>query len=1171
MNQKLRYLFLNWLLISLFGSLAASANNPDKSGDASINPDFWEFESIIDPELDILETIITWNDATEVVDVLIFLSFDGDPFPMPVEFYLEDIDGLTAKLVIPLNNNEEDDLKKSLKRNELKSEGGILNGSVEFDQGNSAPFTLKINDGSWWVEINVIDQVTEWGIGNANVYFQEFDQTFITDEDGWLELPLPQGIHTINIDAFGYLPVEDFVINNVFGEIFNAFDIELVKDPSQALQVVSTTPINGAQDVPLDIVFEVDFNRNIAEGSWGLGFWSIELKNQSSDIHLINQIFIHKDNPSLLIIEPGYPLSGDETFSLVIPSGSVVDAENPFIGTIDDVIITFTTEPDGPAEASITLPDIDTDKIYFEGDYIHIQIFNPEFPPQFEGMTPNISQGIFTDPVTFISQAVIPGAQVSSVNGQSFSITGNVGSVDNTGVIGIQVNDPFGNPLAPPFPIADTYLYDEFSGSDFGLALVGVKIPDGIITSEPDFNQFSNLYNTEQPISFTKAGEGSIEFPEGLNIIDNRESLGALQTNLVISADAESGIFYVELDPASLGFLANNQATIELEGVDFDYFTIFKTEFGSSPDDASDIDPTANLTAKVVDGILTFDVDGFSRYTVLEDLFELLLVASPAEGGSATINTGESPYTAGTIIEIEAEANTGYEFLNWRKNGSPISSDAVYNFTMPNDDVIITAHFIPEGTNVFIVSVDIVPEGTGTTTGQGSYVEGENVEMLAMAAEGFIFDKWVLDDDSEVTDNPYNIEMPDANVNLTANFREIIHAVIDPDSWVFADFPDVDELVTTVTWNDAASVERAYIVINDGEEEFEIDFTFNVTDDDGQTATLTMIPPQDQAKSYSGKNKSEGFMINGYVVFDLGDPAPFTVDITDPTWWLRITVLDMITEFGIEGAVVNIVEADKTLIANEWGEVELSLPAGTYTVNVSSFGYLPVAGFMIDVEGNFDGNRFEIKLDRDPQSFVMVTETSPLNFATEVQVDVTIEIAFERDIREGTMGIGLKDITLNDSSTDSHPIANIIIVDGNTLVIEPELPLAYNTNYMLMIPREAVTDHQNHDIMMQDNFYLTFVTEEEFIPVPAIINPKDVVFYADNPVDIQTTITWNDATEVVSVFEDGDELSLGTDYMVVDNILTIPQQYFAGAIDGEKFEFTINFDAGQALLTVTVL
>ncbi len=74
-------------------------------------------------------------------------------------------------------------------------------------------------------------------------------------------------------------------------------------------------------------------------------------------------------------------------------------------------------------------------------------------------------------------------------------------------------------------------------------------------------------------------------------------------------------------------------------------------------------------------------------------LHSLSLVSGNTDAG--TVN-GEGTFAQGEEITIEATVNEGYAFVNWTDEASTIvSTNNVFEYTMPDDDVTLTANFAP--------------------------------------------------------------------------------------------------------------------------------------------------------------------------------------------------------------------------------------------------------------------------------------------------------------------------------------------------------------------------------------------------------------------------------------------------------------------------------------------
>ncbi|RLF56182.1 MAG: hypothetical protein DRN27_09840, partial [Thermoplasmata archaeon] len=130
--------------------------------------------------------------------------------------------------------------------------------------------------------------------------------------------------------------------------------------------------------------------------------------------------------------------------------------------------------------------------------------------------------------------------------------------------------------------------------------------------------------------------------------------------------------------------------------------------------------------------------------------------------GSVNINPGESTYSNGTIVELEAVADMGWTFSHW--SGDLSSGENPVNISI-NADKSIIANFNRSG-----YSLNINLNGKGSVVKNPDkqiYIQGEIVELTAIADTNFTFDVW--SDDLSGNNNPINITMDD-DKTVTANF-----------------------------------------------------------------------------------------------------------------------------------------------------------------------------------------------------------------------------------------------------------------------------------------------------------------------------------------------------------------------------------------------------------------
>lgn len=155
-------------------------------------------------------------------------------------------------------------------------------------------------------------------------------------------------------------------------------------------------------------------------------------------------------------------------------------------------------------------------------------------------------------------------------------------------------------------------------------------------------------------------------------------------------------------------------------------------------------------------------------------LYDLLVVANPPEAG---IVAGSGQYTIGEEVTIATVANPGYAFENWTDaDGNVLSSNTSFVFTMPPEDMTITAHF-----SMIIYTLELInnPAEGGTADGGGEYVVNEEVLLSATPAAGYYFINWTDTSGNELSqDQSFVYVMPPQNQTLIANFDIITYILM---------------------------------------------------------------------------------------------------------------------------------------------------------------------------------------------------------------------------------------------------------------------------------------------------------------------------------------------------------------------------------------------------------
>jgi hypothetical protein len=154
--------------------------------------------------------------------------------------------------------------------------------------------------------------------------------------------------------------------------------------------------------------------------------------------------------------------------------------------------------------------------------------------------------------------------------------------------------------------------------------------------------------------------------------------------------------------------------------------------------------------------------------------YELTMALDPAGGGTATDMSDKSPYEAGTVVSVKAEANAGYRFVNWTATPEVVFDNAnapETTFTMPDEAVTVTANFVA----VCQLTISSTTGGSVIAPGEGkfTYDTGQPVSLVADPDDGCRFVEWTGD---VATINDLNAAsttvITDGDYSITANFEE---------------------------------------------------------------------------------------------------------------------------------------------------------------------------------------------------------------------------------------------------------------------------------------------------------------------------------------------------------------------------------------------------------------
>ena len=149
--------------------------------------------------------------------------------------------------------------------------------------------------------------------------------------------------------------------------------------------------------------------------------------------------------------------------------------------------------------------------------------------------------------------------------------------------------------------------------------------------------------------------------------------------------------------------------------------------------------------------------------------YTITVSADPTAGGTVT---GGGLYEQNTTYTLTATANTGYNFVNWTKNGTVVSTTASYSFTVVENATYV-AHFTPI---TYSISASANPAEGGSVTGGGTYNHGATCTLTATANAGYAFVNWTKNGTAVSSNATYSFTVTEGG-NYVANFNLVSYTI----------------------------------------------------------------------------------------------------------------------------------------------------------------------------------------------------------------------------------------------------------------------------------------------------------------------------------------------------------------------------------------------------------
>ena len=152
-------------------------------------------------------------------------------------------------------------------------------------------------------------------------------------------------------------------------------------------------------------------------------------------------------------------------------------------------------------------------------------------------------------------------------------------------------------------------------------------------------------------------------------------------------------------------------------------------------------------------------------FAITQEIAQYTITANANNNAWGTV-TGGGTYNSGATCTLTATPASGYQFESWKKNGSVVSTNPNYSFTV-TENATYTAYFAEVPVTYYTITTNVTPSGSGTVTGGGTYPEGASVTLTANANNGYTFSQW----QDGNTQNPRTVTVT-GNATYTATFSQ---------------------------------------------------------------------------------------------------------------------------------------------------------------------------------------------------------------------------------------------------------------------------------------------------------------------------------------------------------------------------------------------------------------
>ena len=152
--------------------------------------------------------------------------------------------------------------------------------------------------------------------------------------------------------------------------------------------------------------------------------------------------------------------------------------------------------------------------------------------------------------------------------------------------------------------------------------------------------------------------------------------------------------------------------------------------------------------------------------TQQQTTYTITVSANPTNGG--TVNGGGT-YNHGQSCTVTADDNPGYTFLRWTENGTQVSTNASYTFTVTGPRTLV-AQF-QQQTYTITATANPTNGGTATVSGNGTFTYNQQCTLTATPNSHYSFTNWKKGNNVVSPNAIYTFNVTES-ASYTANFTQ---------------------------------------------------------------------------------------------------------------------------------------------------------------------------------------------------------------------------------------------------------------------------------------------------------------------------------------------------------------------------------------------------------------